>query len=358
MGSKHPQAEKVKTDAFVHKPVNHTTLNRLTGICQTKVAGVTFRLFEGPEDYGPMESVLGRSIAADHVEWSFTTEDFANMDRNSTNQDPHRDRLIAEVDGKLVGFVGVSWTQVSGGPRLYSFQAHVVPDWRGTRLREALLSWAETRARDISIAHPPEVSKFCESWANDEENDWKSLLIDHGYHPARHVYEMVRPDLDNVPRLPLPEGVELAPVGKRDYRRIWKLEEEGMRDHPDYSASHFDEAHYREWQDSEVFDPTLFVVAWAGDTPIGIVQPYIKDDENRRYGRKRGHTEHICVLREWRRKGIASALIARSLEQLKARGMTSATLDVDAENPSGALRVYKMLGFRREKSFTFYRKPL
>lgn len=338
--------------------MNRTKLDDMNDIRKMAVDGVAFRLFRGPEDYAPMENVLSRSLAADKVEWSTTAGDFANTDRNSTNQDPHRDRLIAEADGVMVGFVGVSWTQVTGGPRLYSHQAYVAPDWRNTRLRKALLLWAESRAKEISKDHPGDVPKLSESWANDEENDWKSLLISNGYHPARYVFEMVRPNLDNVPRLPLPDGVEIRPVATEDSRMIWKLEEEGMRDHPDYSAGQFDEAHYKEWLGSEVFDPTLFVVAYAGNTPIGIVQPYIKEDENRKYDRRRGHTEHICVLREWRRKGVASALISRSLERLKARGMTSATLDVDAENPSGALRVYEMLGFRREKSFTFYRKPL
>jgi len=33
-------------------------------------------------------------------------------------------------------------------------------------------------------------------------------------------------------------------------------------------------------------------------------------------------------------------------------------MDVDAHNPSGALRVYQSLGFEMVKSFTFYQKPL
>ena len=62
--------------------------------------------------------------------------------------------------------------------------------------------------------------------------------------------------------------------------------------------------------------------------------------------------------RNWRRKGIASALLARSLAALRDNGMTEATLDVDAENLSGALRIYERLGFEKRHHFVFYRKPL
>lgn len=42
----------------------------------------------------------------------------------------------------------------------------------------------------------------------------------------------------------------------------------------------------------------------------------------------------------------------------KDKGMEYATLDVDTDKPSGALRVYTSMGFRPEREFTFYRKPV
>jgi ribosomal protein S18 acetylase RimI-like enzyme len=51
-------------------------------------------------------------------------------------------------------------------------------------------------------------------------------------------------------------------------------------------------------------------------------------------------------------------LIAQSLVALKERGMTEAALGVDAENISGALRLYVFMGYRVVKTNTIYRKPL
>ena len=50
------------------------------------------------------------------------------------------------------------------------------------------------------------------------------------------------------------------------------------------------------------------------------------------------------------------ALIARSLVLLRDRGMSSAALGVDADNPSGALGLYEAAGFAVEERFTAMRK--
>jgi ribosomal protein S18 acetylase RimI-like enzyme len=89
-----------------------------------------------------------------------------------------------------------------------------------------------------------------------------------------------------------------------------------------------------------------------------MVQNYIDAEQNAKFNRKRGYTENIAVRRPYRKQGLASALIARSLKMLKELGMEEAALGVDAENLSGALRLYENLGFRTVKRSTDYRKPL
>jgi ribosomal protein S18 acetylase RimI-like enzyme len=89
-----------------------------------------------------------------------------------------------------------------------------------------------------------------------------------------------------------------------------------------------------------------------------MVMNFVNHEENEEYDRKRGYTEGICVRRPWRRQGVARALIARSFRVLKALGMTEAALGVDAQNPNGALRLYKSMGFEPVKEHTTYRKPL
>lgn len=89
-----------------------------------------------------------------------------------------------------------------------------------------------------------------------------------------------------------------------------------------------------------------------------MVRNYIDERENEEYGRKRGYTENISVRRPWRRRGLARALIAESFLFLRDLGMEEAALGVDAENLSGALRLYESMGFEQVKRWTDYRKNL
>ena len=62
-------------------------------------------------------------------------------------------------------------------------------------------------------------------------------------------------------------------------------------------------------------------------------------------GRKDAWIANIATLREWRGRGIASAMLVWSLGAFAAAGFTHAVLDVDTDNPTGAARLYRNLGF-------------
>jgi ribosomal protein S18 acetylase RimI-like enzyme len=66
----------------------------------------------------------------------------------------------------------------------------------------------------------------------------------------------------------------------------------------------------------------------------------------------------VFTRRPWRRRGLAHALVARSLVLLKERGMAEGILGVDADNETGALGVYTDNGFVVTEKFTAYRRPL
>jgi len=50
-------------------------------------------------------------------------------------------------------------------------------------------------------------------------------------------------------------------------------------------------------------------------------------------------------LKEYRKRGIASALLVASMKRMKDAGFESAGLDVDSANPTGAHGLYQRLGF-------------
>jgi mycothiol synthase len=320
--------------------------------------GVAFRGFRGAVDYPAMSAVINGSKEADGLEWANSVEDIARSYDHLVNCDPETDMLFAEVKGTTVGYSRVWWSQEAKGTRLYHHFAHLLPEWRGKGIRRALLRRNERRLRQIAAGHPADDPRFLQAWTSDTEGHWEGLLQAEGYEAVRYGFSMVRPDLEGVPDLPLPEGLEVRPVKPEHVPLIWAAAKEAFRDHWGYSEDEWSLEHLREWQESPTSDPGLWQVAWDGDQVAGMVQNFIDEAENEEYKRKRGYTEGISVRSPWRRRGLARALIARSFRLLKDLGMAEAALGVDADNPNGALSLYKSMGFREVKRHVTYRKPL
>jgi ribosomal protein S18 acetylase RimI-like enzyme len=165
---------------------------------------------------------------------------------------------------------------------------------------------------------------------------------------------MTRPLSEPVSVTPMPEGLEIRPVPVEHYRTIWDAMQEAFQDH--WSFVPEGEEEYRKWLEWPDFDPAIWKVAWDGDQVAGMVLNFIAPNENLEYNRKRGYTEGICVRRPWRRRGLARALLTRSVQMFQEMGMEEAALGVDAENLSGALNLYQSVGFRVDKRHTTYRK--
>jgi ribosomal protein S18 acetylase RimI-like enzyme len=89
-----------------------------------------------------------------------------------------------------------------------------------------------------------------------------------------------------------------------------------------------------------------------------MVLNYVDREENLAFQRQRGYTEDISVRRPWRRRGLARALLTKSLAAHKGNGMTEAALGVDTKNPTGALRLYESVGFQVVNRATVLQKPL
>jgi mycothiol synthase len=319
---------------------------------------LTFRGFRGEVDYPAMAAVIAGSKDADGQEWALSVEDIARNYRHLRNSDPDQDMLFVEADGEVVGYGRVWWIQEAKGTRLYQQFAHLLPDWRGRGIRRSMLHHNEHRLRQIAEGHPLDGPRMFEAWASNTETHWQSLLLDEGYQSVRYGFEMVRPDLEEIPDLALLDGLQVRPVQPEHILLIWAGAREAFRDHWGYSEDEWSDENLMEWQESPTYDPGLWQVAWDGEQVAGMVLNFVNHEENEEYARKRGYTETICVRRPWRRQGVARALIARSFRVLKEIGMTEAALGVDAQNPNGALRLYKSMGFEPVKEHTTYRKPL
>jgi GNAT superfamily N-acetyltransferase len=267
--------------------------------------------------------------------------------------------LMAEVDGQLVGFARVWWWVNDAGERLYAVSGQVHPQWRGRGIGRVMLLWEERRVREIAAAHPSDELRYLQAFVLEIQQRRLAMLKRAGYEPVRYGFMMVRPELADVPdEWPLPEGLEVRPVLPEDRRAIWEALNEAFRDHWGHRPS--TEEDYQGWLNWPDAQPQLWQVAWDAQSNqvAGMVLNSIFANENERFGLKRGWTDPICVRRPWRRRGLARALIMRSLKLLRDQGMTEAALGVDAENPNKALHLYESCGYRPVKRSLVMRKVL
>jgi len=320
------------------------------------IPNLRFRHFRGESDYPHMVAVTEGMREVDQLELTISVDDVAREFKHLENCDPYRDFLLAEVNGKIIGYTRVWWSKDPSGIYLYNHSVDLLPEWREKGIRNAMLRYNEQKLRELAREHPTGVPRLFQSVVMESERDWIAVLSGEGYKIFRCGFKMVRPNLEEVPDLPFPDEIEVRPVKPEHYRaiiRAWNDACKDMRGQIPISDEDF-----KGFQESPIFEPSIWQIAWQKNEVVGTVLNFIDKQENAQYERKRGHVELISVKRLWRGKGIAKAMIARSLKLLKDHGMTEAALGVDAENPSGALHLYQKMGFQIEKRAAFYRKPM
>lgn len=318
-----------------------------------RIAGLRFRPFRDDRDYEALAELMTAANLADGVDYVPDAPSLCVEYENSEDFDVRRDLLIAEVDGRIVGY-GEAKRQVRDGAPVYVSFGAVRPEFRRRGLGRALLRWNQARSREVALLHADEGDREFRAWIADRQGGARELLEGSGYVAVRHGFEMTRRDLGELPDAPLPDGLEIRPVAQEQLRTIFDAENEAFRDH--WGHHEMGDADFRQTVESPDLDISLWRVAWDGDQVAGVVETFVFRSENAKLGKKRGWLDRISVRRPWRRRGLARALIVSAFAGLREAGMTEALLGVDAENPTGAFQLYESMGFRITDRGTTYRK--
>ncbi len=320
-----------------------------------RLPGVRIRPFRDESDYERLVAIIKASNGYDQIPWLPTVDNLRAELGNRASIDPHRNFMLAELDGQAIAFSGVERVVRDGAP-VYEMWCSLHPAYRRRGLGTALLEWTVARIRQRAGVEDPGAPIDVRADAEEQETGHRALLAHAGFVPVRHFFLMRRPTLNEVPDVPLPEGLEIRPVSAADRRPILEAEHEAFADH--WGSRGFSEEAVTLTLSRAELDTDLWVVAWDGDQIAGVVENWIWADENAELGVKRGWLERISVRRPWRRRGLARALTARSLVRLREAGMEEGMLGVDSENPNGALGLYEGLGFEVHSRSAAYQRML
>lgn len=262
--------------------------------------------------------------------------------------DLERDAFLVETsDGRIVGYEAFENTYAHA--TLHT-DGYVHPDFKGQGIGTSLLRVVEQRALQEMAHAALDLRVSLHSMTDQGDAAGLELYRNEGYQPLRYHWRM-EIVLDAPPPPPgFPEGIELRPFiqGEHDIP-VWQAQNESFRDH---WGSH--DVTLEEWRRSRFSDPefdaTLWAIAWDGDEVAGI--------SLNRYRMGIGWIRNLGVRRPWRKRGLGLALLQHSFSEFYKRGTNVIGLGVDAQNPTGATRLYQKAGMHPASEFVTYEKEL
>ena len=320
-----------------------------------RLSGVVVRPFRDASDFERIATVIRESNRADEIPWLPTVDNLRAELENRGSIDPIRDVILAELGDQPIAMTGVERVVRDGSP-VYEMWSSLLPPFRRQGLGTALLGWCFARIRQRAAIEDPGLPIVVQDDSEEQETGHRALLAKNGFLPVRHFFLMRRSVLEDVPDVPLPDGLEVRPVTEAQRRPILEAEFEAFRDH--WGSRERSEEHFTKTLSRAELDTDLWVVAWDGAQIAGVVENWIWPDENAELGVKRGWLERISVRRPWRRRGLARALTARSLIKLREAGMDEGMLGVDSASATGALGLYQGLDFEIHSRSAAYRRTL
>ncbi len=267
-------------------------------------------------------------------------------------------RVVLTPDAQIVGYYEV-W-DINQPHVTVNCWGRVHPAHTDRGVGSYLLEWAEGRAHQAIPKAPADARIVMTCFVLSQNQAAHELFQSTGMRLVRHSLRMVI-DLNGQPPTPqCPEGIHLRSlVVNQDERRVVQSVREAFSDHWGYVEIPFEEE-YEHWlhhiSTNERFDPSLWFLAWDGDEIAGIslCWPNTQDDV------EMGWVGTLGVRRPWRRCGLGLALLQHSFAEFYRRGMRRVGLGVDAQNLTGALRLYERAGMHSDpaRQYCTYEKEL
>ena len=242
----------------------------------------------------------------------------------SPDVDFERDVLVAEgSDGSLVGYADLG---VQGG--------HVWLDVRGREPEplRALLIEIEARAAEKK----PGAGLM--GYTAESDQVVRDLYEQAGYRVTRHSYRMEVSLAGGAPEPEWPEGFSVRSFSAGEEERVYEAHMSSFADTWMFEREPFELWSHWFLKDP-AFDPSLWFLIDAGDELAGIALTRVSESEP-----DLGWVRILGVMPAFRQRGLGQALLRHTFVEHASRGLERVGLGVDAQNPTGAVRVYERAG--------------
>ncbi len=286
----------------------------------------------------PEITLVRQALSEAEIGQPFTNESETRTQLTSPDLDLVTDWVvIITPTGELVGS-GTVWPEA---PFIEIYiDNYVHPDWTGHGIGSALLDWAEERAGQVSRLAPQGERVVIRHGVWLGAHSTEHFFEERGYRAVR-FFQALEAMFAEPPSEPVwPDGISVRTmVLGTDDRALYDVKTAAFEDSWEGGEGSF-EGWLHQLTEEDGFDPGLVFLASNGDQVVGeaICRADTPDNPDG------GYLADLGVRREWRQRGIATALLHHAFGELYRRGHHRITTGVDAESLTGANRLYERVG--------------
>lgn len=265
--------------------------------------------------------------------------------------DPERNsRLLFAPDGQLAAAAYVIAPPADGVRAEINGGVH--PDWRGRGIGRDLVDWSLDRLHALYDEQASQANWLVEAFTVHDKDAGERLFAHYGFKPERFFFDMKAP-LDpasprDVPQVPDRLRVGTIPDGHEQI--LYEVNNEAFTDHWG-----FEPQPYEQWRaiifNPDTCRPDLSRLVFDGDEIAAFVICFNGIEGEVYFG-------DVGTRRPWRKRGLASLLLATCLRAAEQSGLTRARLHVDSDSLTGAVGVYQRVGFAVDTTNCCYTRPL
>lgn len=276
---------------------------------------------------------------ADQTDEFYDAEDLAE-ELAESGFTPELDSWAVWSGSHLIGFgqLRVAVALDADGAVRCQLDGGVHPQWRGHGVGRQLMDRMEQRGRELAAQRHPGAPAYYRASGGVEGASVRNLLTHRGYTTARYFHDL-RLRLPAVQKQTRPiEGVELASPMLGDAETVRLAHNQAFADH--WGSTAISSDRWGELFASRTARLPLSTVACDAD---GRVLSYVLVAQ---WVDREAYVNLVGTVPDARGRGLAQVCLHRSLELIQNSGVYDLVdLEVDADSPTGATRIYERLGF-------------
>lgn len=266
---------------------------------------------------------------------------------------PAKDIIIVESLTRQVVAYAEGFHRSRVDAHFFLTRASILPEYRHQGIGTALLSWLWERVSELSIQHRNTTILGARVTA---DNKYARLLFEQsGMQYERTLIEMVCELSPGIPQPIIPAGIEL--ISWREYGgvvSVLEAQNQAFQDHWNFVPEILDR--YQHNLTSGKFSLDHSFIALEKDRVVGAAISQTGPEVNALRGENQAYINILFVDREARNRGIGQALLVAAMRAANNAGHASIALNVDADSPTNAVRLYRNVGLIDKFHWVIYHR--